>query len=203
MSSLYQLKPAFQNLLRPAARGLYSAGATANHVTTAAAFLSLAYSAALLASGGHLLLWLGLPLLLLVRMALNALDGMLAREWGQQSRLGAFLNELCDVLSDSALVLAFLAVPGVNVLLVAAWVATAALTEMAGVVSQALGASRRYDGPFGKSDRAFAQGVLAVGLGLGWLSSTSLNGALALAVALSALTAANRVRRSLREQTQL
>jgi len=40
-------------------------------------------------------------------MALNAIDGMLAREFGQKSRLGACLNELCDVVSDATLYLPF------------------------------------------------------------------------------------------------
>lgn len=40
-----------------------------------------------------------------LRMAPNAIDGMLAREFGQQSCLGAYLNELCDVVADSALFL--------------------------------------------------------------------------------------------------
>ena len=44
-----------------------------------------------------------LPLWLFVRMALNAVDGMLAREFGQKSRLGAYLNEISDVVSDAAL----------------------------------------------------------------------------------------------------
>ena len=42
-----------------------------------------------------------------LRMAFNAIDGMLAREFGQQSALGAFLNELTDVVSDAALYLPF------------------------------------------------------------------------------------------------
>ena len=40
-------------------------------------------------------------------MAMNAVDGMLAREFGQQSPLGAYLNELADVVSDTALYLPF------------------------------------------------------------------------------------------------
>jgi 1-acyl-sn-glycerol-3-phosphate acyltransferase len=40
---------------------------------------------------------------MLARMALNAVDGMLARDFGLKSPLGAFLNELTDVLSDAAL----------------------------------------------------------------------------------------------------
>ena len=48
-----------------------------------------------------------LPLVLFLRMALNAIDGMMAREFGQKSRLGAVLNELGDVLSDACLYLPF------------------------------------------------------------------------------------------------
>lgn len=48
-----------------------------------------------------------LPIVLFIRMALNALDGMLARECNQQTRLGAILNETGDVISDIALYLPF------------------------------------------------------------------------------------------------
>ena len=41
-----------------------------------------------------------LPAVLFLRMALNAIDGMLAREHNQKSALGAILNELGDVFSD-------------------------------------------------------------------------------------------------------
>ncbi len=41
-------------------------------------------------------------------MALNAIDGMLAREFNQQSTLGAILNEVGDIISDAALYLALL-----------------------------------------------------------------------------------------------
>jgi len=43
-------------------------------------------------------IFLLLPVWLGIRMGLNAVDGMLARELGQQSRLGAYLNEICDVV---------------------------------------------------------------------------------------------------------
>ncbi len=47
-------------------------------------------------------------------MAFNAIDGMLAREHNQQSKLGAFLNELTDVVSDAALYLPFALVRAVQ-----------------------------------------------------------------------------------------
>ena len=39
--------------------------------------------------------------------ALNAIDGMLEREFNQRSRLGGYLNEITDVVSDAALYLPF------------------------------------------------------------------------------------------------
>ena len=55
-----------------------------------------------------------LPPVLFVRMALNAIDGMLAREFAQKSALGAVLNELGDVVSDTALYLPFATIAGVD-----------------------------------------------------------------------------------------
>ena len=105
MASVYDLKPAFQRLLRPLVGALAKAGVTANQVTVAALLLSVATGAALLAWPDRRWVLLAVPAVLFVRMALNAVDGMLAREHDQKSRLGAVLNELGDVLSDSALYL--------------------------------------------------------------------------------------------------
>jgi CDP-diacylglycerol--glycerol-3-phosphate 3-phosphatidyltransferase len=113
-------------------------------------------------------LWLLLlPVTLFLRMALNAIDGMLAREHGQKSRLGALLNELSDVASDAAVYLPFAVVAPLSATAAVLAVVLAALTEMTGVVGQTIGSTRRYDGPMGKSDRAFAYGLLAFLLGLG------------------------------------
>ena len=105
MASIYDLKPAFQGLLRPLTRALFGAGVTANAVTIAAAVLSLVVGGALALRPGSRGVLLLLPAVLFARMALNAIDGMLAREHGQKSKLGALLNELGDVVSDAALYL--------------------------------------------------------------------------------------------------
>ena len=72
----------------------------------------------------------------------------------------------------------------------------AGLTEMTGVVGQALTGDRRYDGPMGKSDRALAYGLLAflLGLGLGGNWAVFYQWAI---VALLAVTVCNRARRTL------
>ncbi len=198
--SIYALKGRFQDLLRPAVRGLYRLGITANTVTVAAAVVSLLVAAAVwCCAPAQSLLYLLLPLWMLLRMALNAVDGMLAREFGQQSRLGAYLNELCDVIADAALYLSLLSVPGVNpvALWLLAW--AAALSEYAGVLGLMVGASRRYDGPMGKSDRAFVIGVLGLLLAFGWVGAATVTWVAGVAALLCAVTLFNRVRRGLQE----
>jgi CDP-diacylglycerol--glycerol-3-phosphate 3-phosphatidyltransferase len=167
MISIYQLKPRFQSLLRPLVRHLANVGITANGVTLAAMLISLALGALLGAMGGeHRMLFLLLPLWMFLRMAFNAIDGMLAREFGQQSALGAYLNELSDVISDAALYLPFVVIAPFGWAGVGAVVFLAALSEMAGALGPMIGAERRYDGPMGKSDRAFVFGALGLWVGL-------------------------------------
>jgi len=196
MPSLYQLKPGFQRLLRPLAARLASHGVTANQITIATGAASAILGAFLAREHRG---WILLPIFLFVRMALNAIDGMLAREHGQQSRLGAILNELMDVVSDAALTLPFATLAGWDPLAVAAAIFFATLTEMAGVMGLAVGSTRRNDGPFGKSDRALALGTLGAWLALGWPVSAMVRAAApALWIALCCATIVQRVRRALR-----
>lgn len=192
MPTLYDVKPRFQALVRPVVRGLADAGVTANAVTIAACVLSFAYGVALLASGGAGVLLLGLPLVLLVRMALNAADGMLAREHGQASAIGGRLNEIGDVISDLSLYLPFAAFlqPGGPIVLA---VTLGVLTEFAGVVRQAHGETRRYDGPLGKSDRALLFGLVAVVHAVFGLSPAAITAVFVLAAVAGAWTCFNRL----------
>ena len=192
--SIYQLKPRFQQLLFPLARGLYGLGVTANQVTLFACGVSVALGLVLYLAPLPLGWFALLPIWLFLRMALNAVDGILARQFDQRSVLGAYLNELTDVLSDAALYLPFARLAGFDPLLIGALILAAALSEMAGVLGEALGASRRYDGPFGKSDRAFFFGALGLAVALWGPLPTLVGWALPLAVALTVLTVINRVR---------
>lgn len=199
MLSIYQLKPAFQNLLRPGVKRLYERGVTANQVTLVAAVVSVVLGIFLAAFYQYAWLFALIPLWMILRMALNAVDGMLAREFGQQSKLGAYLNELCDLIADSALYLPFALLPGVSPLLVVLVILFALIGEYAGVLGPMVGASRRYDGPMGKSDRAFCFGVLGAGVASGLLSAIWIDGLLALILALLLYTLYNRVRQGLAE----
>ena len=84
MISIYQLKPAFQGSLRPIVRWLYARGVTANAVTLAAMLISIVMGVWLYsAAGAQPSLYFLIPLWMFLRMALNAVDGLLAREFGQ------------------------------------------------------------------------------------------------------------------------
>ena len=197
MASVYDLKPRFQGLLRPLVTALAGAGVTANQVTLAAAALSLLTGAAIYLWPATPRVLLLVPLALLLRMALNAVDGMLAREHNQKSRLGAMLNEVGDVVSDAALYLPFGMVSGLDLRLVVLAVVLAIIGEMTGVVAIQIGAARRYDGPMGKSDRAFWFGLLALLLGLGAAPGWWSTALLGLITLLGGLTIVNRARRAL------
>jgi CDP-diacylglycerol--glycerol-3-phosphate 3-phosphatidyltransferase len=199
MASIYDFKPKFQGKLRPLVVRLAARGVTANQVTLAALLLSIAAGILVALCPGAALPLLLMPVVLFLRMALNAIDGMLAREHGQKSRLGALLNEVSDVLSDAALYLPLALVPGVAVWPVILAVVFAVVTEMTGVLGPAIGASRRYDGPMGKSDRVFAFGALALWLGLGLPTGFWIDGLLWLIVLLLVVTICNRAGRAWKE----
>jgi CDP-diacylglycerol--glycerol-3-phosphate 3-phosphatidyltransferase len=199
MPTIYQLKPAFQNFLRPLVNQLASRGITANQITLAAAALSVLMGIVL--AIWHRFRWLLLliPLVLFLRMALNAIDGMLAREYDMKTPLGGILNELGDVISDASLYLPFALMEGVSSLLVVPLVILSTISEMAGILGVITSGKRQYEGPMGKSDRAFFFSVIALLLAWGvtpglWLDCTWLA-----AIGLLIWTILNRIRSSLKE----
>ena len=199
MPTLYSIKPAFQNLLRPLAARLVGLGATANMVTLGAAFISIAAGIVIARFHANLPVFWLLPAVLFLRMALNAIDGMMAREFGQKSTLGMYLNELTDAVSDAALILPFALIAPFPAWGVVLFAIIAVLTEYAGALGVMAGGARRYDGPFGKSDRALALGFIAALLALGVAFEDWGKFLFPIMALLSALTVINRVRQGLKE----
>ena len=197
--SIYALKPRFQALLRPLAAALARGGVTANQVTIGTAAVSVAVGTFVALQAPARAPFLLIPIWMFVRMALNALDGLLAREFDQQSRLGAYLNELGDVVADAALYAPFAWLPPFSPVWLVTVMVLAILAEFAGVMGPMIGASRRYDGTFGKSDRAFAFGALGLWAGLGGTLPDWLAMALPLFAALLVVTIMNRVQSALAE----
>ena len=200
MPSVYALKSKFQGLLRPLVVRVARLGVTANQVTLAAVALSVLAGAWIAWRGDQGWPLLVVPVVLFVRMALNAIDGMLAREHQMASRLGAILNELGDVVSDIALYLPLALVPGFHTGLVIGIVLASILNEFAGVLAIQIGSERRYDGPMGKSDRAFIFGAICLALGLGAQPGKWLDIILAVIFALAIVTIWNRSRKALLEK---
>jgi CDP-diacylglycerol---glycerol-3-phosphate 3-phosphatidyltransferase len=157
--SIYKLKSSFQALLRPLVGRLAGMGVTANQVTLIAATVSVAIGALLVLNPEPALFAL-VPIWMFLRMAFNAVDGMLAREHGQKSALGGYLNEITDVVSDAALYLPFALIVPFSLPWLFAIIFLATLTEFAGVLGVAHGKGRNYEGPMGKSDRALLFGAL-------------------------------------------
>ncbi len=172
--SVYLLKSRFQSLLRPIVKRFYHWGMTANQITCVAAFLTIT-SAYLLWSSGPNLYWLAWPAILLIRMAMNAIDGMLAREHNQTSNLGFILNELCDLLSDGAVYISFLACSAFNPYLLISIVLFSWLSEFVAILALHITGQRANHGPMGKSDRALVFSLLAIWVAIGqpqyWLVS--------------------------------
>jgi CDP-diacylglycerol---glycerol-3-phosphate 3-phosphatidyltransferase len=208
MLTLYQLKPTFQNWLRPLVNRLAAWQVSPNQVTLSAILLSGATGLAITQSvnfmnaGFSTMQWalLCLPVALLGRMALNAIDGMLAREHNQATPLGCILNEIGDVISDAALYLPFSLIPGISAPWIVAIVILASITEMVGILGLAIAKKRSNAGPMGKSDRALVFGLLGLVLGLGfqpayWL----LTGLWIVVVFLQLLTIINRIYSTLQE----
>lgn len=197
--TVYALKPRFQDLLRPLATSLARMGVTANLVTIVAALGSILVGAVSAWRSDSRAVFLLIPVWLLLRMALNAIDGMLAREFDQKSVLGGYLNEIGDVVSDAALYAPFALIPPFGLPGIGLIVLLSVMTEFAGALGPLIGASRRYDGPMGKSDRAVLFGALGLWVGVSAPLPAWLEWAVPIVATLLVVTVVNRVRAGVRE----
>ena len=161
MISVYKLKPKFQALLQPLLARLHKWGVSPNLLTLLGILLSVAMGIYAF-YGNRILALILLPLVLLVRMALNALDGMMARQFNMQSKLGAVLNEIGDIVSDIALYFPLYILFKMDPTWIMFFLLLSTLNEFAGLLGQAINGERRYDGPMGKSDRALVVGLLCL-----------------------------------------
>lgn len=160
-NTLYRIKPRFQAILRPLVDRIAKTGVRPNHLTIAAVGVSITAGLAVgFASATPRLLWF-VPVLYLIRMALNAMDGLLARNHNLATRFGGILNELGDVVSDSLAYLPFAILLPDQAMLIISAVAIGLISEVVALAA-ADTAGRRNDGPLGKSDRAVAFGLVAV-----------------------------------------
>ncbi|MGG7440053.1 CDP-alcohol phosphatidyltransferase family protein [Chryseobacterium arthrosphaerae] len=159
MISVYKLKPKFQQLLTPVLLFLHKNKITANQITVGSILLSVVIGVLFWNAGISKWLFLSLPIGLLLRMALNALDGMMARKFNQTSKLGEVLNEVGDIISDVIIFFPLLKFQPESLYLIVICIVLSVINEFAGLMGKIVGKERRYDGPMGKSDRALVLGL--------------------------------------------
>lgn len=169
--SLYAIKPWFVRRLRRVEDLLVARRVSPNALTLAAVIVSVA-TGGVIAAGGLLhrpMVWLVVPPLVLVRLALNALDGSIARRTRRARPFGTALNEIGDRVSDAAMLgaMGFVANPALAV----GSLASSYLASSTGVLALALTGARDSGGPMGKADRA---ALLATGAAIGALIGSTL-----------------------------
>lgn len=198
MISVYQLKPKFQNLLRPIVKKLYSLNVTANQVTILAMLLSMIIGFTVWYFSYNSFIYLILPVFLFIRMALNAIDGILAKEFGQKSKLGGILNELGDIYSDTAIFLGLWNIVCSHLVFILL-IVFSIISETAGILGAVVGNGRRYDGPMGKSDRAFVISCLSILLAFRIINEKIVNIIFIIMIILLNYTIFNRIKNCLKE----
>ena len=162
MISVYKIKPAFQNLLRPLLKKLHQKNITPNQLTIVAVILSILMGVGFFFYKAHPILLLLIPFGYLLRMILNALDGMMATEFNMKSKLGEILNELGDVISDLAIILPMIIIPKMSPWVIITFAFLSVLNEFSGVLAKSVSGVRHYEGPMGKSDRAILIGLYCI-----------------------------------------
>jgi CDP-diacylglycerol---glycerol-3-phosphate 3-phosphatidyltransferase len=198
MPGIYQVKPAFQRSLGGIESWLVARRVHPDWLTYAALVLSIVGGSVMYVAPDHSWLLLLIPVIVLVRTALNALDGLVAKRTGLARPWGEVINEFSDRLSDVAILGGVaLASPTLPLLGAAAIVATL-LTSYLAILSKAAGGRRQYAGPMGKADRMLLLG-LAGFVGLVVPLTITYNAFLVLVLAGLAVTIVARARATYRD----
>ena len=194
---IYGLKPRFRQSLRPVLA--FFCRFHPDTVSGFAVLCALAAAVSLGLAGRWPLLLLAAPPLFFLRIAFNALDGMVAQERGLASPRGELVNEFSDRVNDT-LILAGLGASGlVDLRLLAAALAVTLLVSYLGILAKAAAGVRLTAGPLGKADRMLLLGLGCVAASLvpRWTAldiGQVLDWTLAAFVLLGLVTVANRWR---------
>jgi CDP-diacylglycerol--glycerol-3-phosphate 3-phosphatidyltransferase len=163
---LYGLKPRFRAALTGAADWLAARRVHPDGLTAAGVAASAAAGLCLALAGRDPWLALLVAPLLAARIALNALDGLVAERRGMARPWGAVLNEMGDRAADLALFAGLALLPGAPLLVIALAAAATLLASHAALAVAATGAARPRGGPMGKADRAAVIALAALATGL-------------------------------------
>jgi CDP-diacylglycerol--glycerol-3-phosphate 3-phosphatidyltransferase len=165
MAGIYLLKPAFQRSLGGVERWLVARRVHPDWLTGLALVLSVGGGVCLALAPDRLWLLALVPIVAVVRTALNALDGLVARSTGLARPWGEVLNELSDRIADVALIGGLAIAAPSSLLLGTGALVAMLLSSYLAILSKAAGGRRQYMGPMGKADRMV---LLAIGAPLGF-----------------------------------
>jgi CDP-diacylglycerol---glycerol-3-phosphate 3-phosphatidyltransferase len=159
---IYNIKPGFQRVLRIIELPLVRWGINPDVLTIAALVFSVLGGFALFTSRWTAFTLLGVPFFALLRICLNALDGMVAKDLGLARPWGEVLNELFDRLADVTFFVGLSLIPDTNIALVVSAIVLMLLSSYIGILSKAAGASRQFGGVMGKADRMLLLSVASI-----------------------------------------
>lgn len=194
--SIYKLKKQFQNILMPFCKLLASLGISPNQITVFTVILNLFFAFFLYKFSNFKFIYLLIPVFFFIRMALNALDGMLANNFNMKTKIGIFFNEMADVISDTAVFYTFFKIIATPEYLSFIFIFFSILSEYTGVVAFMVDGKRHYEGPMGKSDRVFFISILSLFIYFNFVSY--INYFIIIGIFLLIFTLYNRIKNTLR-----
>lgn len=161
---IYGIKPWFREQLQPLIKLLWNVHPDV--LTWAAVVLSCVAGVLL-----YLSFWtpwyafVVIPLLFL-RLALNALDGLLAQQTGKARVAGEVLNEMTDRIADVAIFIGLTMCPLTDKFIGFVSIIAILMVSYTGILGKAVGAERIYSGVLGKADRMIYLMVVCLVYGL-------------------------------------
>lgn len=160
---LYLQKGNFQKITRWMGGSWMSANQASALGFVFVLLISASFYAGLSFTGWRWLL-LCIPVFLFMRMAMNTLDGLLAREYGTGSVAGEICNEALDIVGDTLAYGSLLFIPNAPSLHITLFLVLTWMAEYVGVLGKGLpGGIRRHETVLGgKPDRAMWLGLLAL-----------------------------------------
>jgi CDP-diacylglycerol--glycerol-3-phosphate 3-phosphatidyltransferase len=151
--NLYSTKGAVNARLVPLVDRLAAAGVTPDQVTLAAIPVAVVGGACVLASQQVPALLLLVPLLVVLRIVLNLVDGNMARRTGRIHARGELYNEVGDRIGDVAFLAPAAFLPGAPSQVILLGVLASVMASYVGITTKAAGGERIYRGILSKPGR--------------------------------------------------
>lgn len=201
---IYGIKPWFRQQLQPLIKLLWNV-----HPDV------LTWSAVVLSCVAGVLLYLSfwtpwlafvvIPLLF-IRLALNALDGLLAQQTGKARVAGEVLNEMTDRIADVAIFIGLTMCQLTDKFIGFVAIISILMVSYTGILGKAVGAERIYSGVLGKADRMIYLMVVCLVYGLypdfGFMGYSTYSWLLIIFIPLACVTILQRLLRILAAVSQ-